>query len=222
MENDQPPSATAPQGADPATSQGRPAVPKATRRAIALVAVINGAFFFIEAAIALRIGSVSLFADSVDFLEDASINLLILLALGFGLVWRQRIATLLAIIILVPGVAALWTAVGKIMDPSIPDAVILTLTGLAALAVNGVCVVILKGVRDGAGALTLAAFLSARNDLLSNAAIIVAGLLTAFSSSMAPDLIVGLLIIWINVDAALDVYRAAKRDRADAWREPEP
>jgi Co/Zn/Cd efflux system component len=34
------------------------------------------AYFGIEFAVALMIGSVSLFADSVDFLEDASINFL--------------------------------------------------------------------------------------------------------------------------------------------------
>ena len=44
------------------------------RRAVALVAVLNLAYFGIEFAVALSIGSVSLFADSIDFLEDASIN----------------------------------------------------------------------------------------------------------------------------------------------------
>ena len=38
----------------------------------------------IEFAIARVIGSVSLFADSIDFLEDASVNLLIAVALVLG------------------------------------------------------------------------------------------------------------------------------------------
>lgn len=46
------------------------------------VALLNLGYFGIEFAIASAIGSVSLFADSVDFLEDASVNLLIL---GAGL-----------------------------------------------------------------------------------------------------------------------------------------
>ncbi len=41
------------------------------------VAFLNLAYFGIEFAVALHIGSVSLFADSVNFLEDALINLLI-------------------------------------------------------------------------------------------------------------------------------------------------
>ncbi len=56
------------------------------RRVVRLVAVLNLAYFGIEFAVARAIGSVSLFADSIDFLEDASINLVILVALG----WAER------------------------------------------------------------------------------------------------------------------------------------
>src|SRR3546814_1155618 len=68
-------------------------------------------------AVALLIGSVSLFADSVDFLEDASVNLLILLALGWTVRSRARLGMALAGILLVPGLATLWTAWDKIGAP---------------------------------------------------------------------------------------------------------
>jgi Co/Zn/Cd efflux system component len=42
------------------------------RRAVILVAALNFAYFGVEFAVALAIGSVSLFADSLDFLEDGS------------------------------------------------------------------------------------------------------------------------------------------------------
>ncbi len=54
------------------------------RRAIAVVALLNLAYFGIEFSVALAIGSVSLFADSIDFLEDTAINLLIPLALDWS------------------------------------------------------------------------------------------------------------------------------------------
>ncbi|MET0313621.1 MAG: cation transporter, partial [Hansschlegelia sp.] len=57
---------------------------QALRKVVALVAGLNLAYFGVEFSVALSIGSVSLFADSVDFLEDASVNLLILLALGWS------------------------------------------------------------------------------------------------------------------------------------------
>lgn len=52
------------------------------RRAIVIVALCNLAYFFIEGTVALRIGSASLLADSADFFEDATVNFLILMALG--------------------------------------------------------------------------------------------------------------------------------------------
>ncbi|MGO7535294.1 cation transporter [Rhizobium leguminosarum] len=64
------------------------------RKVIALVAFLNLAYFGVEFAVALKIGSVSLFADSVDFLEDASVNLLILLALAWSARGRARVGML--------------------------------------------------------------------------------------------------------------------------------
>ena len=56
----------------------------ALRRAVIIVALANLAYFFVEFVMAKRIGSVSLFADSIDFLEDASVNFLIAIAIGWS------------------------------------------------------------------------------------------------------------------------------------------
>ena len=67
------------------------------------------------------------------------------------------------------------------------------------------------------GSLTRAAFLSARNDVLANSAIITAGLATAFLWRSAwPDLIVGLGIAAMNADAAREVWTAAKEEHRAA------
>ena len=66
------------------------------RRVVRLVALLNLGYFGVEFAVALAIGSVSLFADSVDFLEDASINFLIFAALGWTARNRVRVGMLLA------------------------------------------------------------------------------------------------------------------------------
>ena len=55
------------------------------RRVVLVVAVLNFGYFFVELTVALVAGSVSLLADSVDFLEDTAINLLVALALGWTL-----------------------------------------------------------------------------------------------------------------------------------------
>lgn len=60
------------------------AVSAGLRRVVLLVALLNLAYFGLEFGVALAIGSVSLLADSIDFLEDTSVNLLILVALGWS------------------------------------------------------------------------------------------------------------------------------------------
>ena len=79
----------------------------ALRRVVIIVALLNMAYFGVEFAVGLAIGSVSLFADSVDFLEDASVNLLIALALGWQPRNRARLGMVLAAILLAPAVAGL-------------------------------------------------------------------------------------------------------------------
>jgi Co/Zn/Cd efflux system component len=66
------------------------------------------------------------------------------------------------------------------------------------------------------GSLSRAAFLSARNDAFANIAIIVAGLVTAATLSLWPDLVVGLSIFVVNLDAAREVFVAARNESTAA------
>jgi len=185
------------------------------RRAVLIVALLNLGYFGVEFAVALAIASVSLFADSIDFLEDAAVNLLIVAALGWTARKRAFVGMALAAILLMPGIATLWTAWAKFNLPLAPAPLPLSLAGLGALAVNMTCAVMLVRFRHHSGSLTRAAFLSARNDVFANIAIIAAGLLTAFAWRSAwPDLIVGLGIFLINLDAARQVFRAARQEHA--------
>lgn len=184
---------------------------------VRLVAILNLAYFGVEFAVALAIGSVSLFADSVDFLEDASLNVLILVALNWTARNRARLSMGLAAILLLPGIAAIWTAWEKFNLPVAPGPLPLTLAGLGALAVNLACAIMLARHRHHGGSLVKAAFLSSRNDVLANIAIVAAGIVTGFVWRSAwPDLIVGLGIVAMNADAAREVFTAARREHANA------
>jgi Co/Zn/Cd efflux system component len=186
------------------------------RQTVLLVAALNLAYFGVEFGVALAIGSVSLFADSVDFLEDASINILIATALGWTAVNRARLGMALAGILLIPALATVWTAWQKFAVPVPPAPIPLSLTGAGALAVNVTCALLLVRFRSHSGSLTRAAFLSARNDAYANVAIVLAGLVTAATLSAWPDLIVGLGIAVLNADAAREVVQAARKERTGA------
>src|SRR3989337_820343 len=164
------------------------------RQTVLLVALLNLAYFGVEFGVAIAIGSVSLFADSVDFLEDASINLLIAVALSWSAVNRSRLGMALAGILLVPALATLWTAWQKFALPVPPAPLPLSLTGAGALAVNLICALMLARFRSRGDSLTRAAFLSARNDAFANVAIALAGFLPPPPPSASPAPIVRLRI----------------------------
>jgi Co/Zn/Cd efflux system component len=195
------------------TESENPLDQPALRRVVITVALLNLGYFGVEFAVGLAIGSVSLFADSIDFLEDASINLLIAFALGWEPKQRARLGMGLAMILLAPTIAGLWTAWQKLVAPSVPAPGPLSLAGTGALLVNLTCAFMLARFRHHGGSLTRAAFLSARNDVLANVAIIAAGAVTAFWWRSAwPDLIVGVGIAVMNADAAHEVFEAAREE----------
>jgi Co/Zn/Cd efflux system component len=126
-----------------------------------------------------------------------------------GSAWRS-------FILLVPALATIWTAWGKLAAPVPPEPALLSLTAAGALAVNFTCAFVLARFRHHSGSLTKAAFLSARNDALANVAIIAAALVTAYWPSIWPDLIVGIAIAATNADAARQVWTAARREHLAA------
>lgn len=191
--------------------------PGVLRRTVLLVAGLNLAYFGVEAAVAAAIGSVALFADSVDFLEDAAVNTLIAVALSWSLHRRAVMGKVMAVIIVLPAVAAVVQA-GRaiIVGHSAPDPLALVLTAGGGLVVNLICTALLARVREHGGSMTAAAFLAARNDLISNAAIIVLGLVTWLTDSPWPDVVLGLIIVVINVRAAREVWEIAEDERLAA------
>ncbi len=181
-----------------------------------LVIFLNLAYFGIELAVALAIGSVALIADSVDFLEDVTVNGLILAGLRFASVWRARLGMGLAALLLLPAAAGVIMLLHKIQAPVPPAPLALSATGLGALVVNGTCATLLARVRNEAGSLTRAAFLSARNDAIANVAIIAAGGATALWPTIWPDLVVGAGIALLNADSAREIFEAAREEHNDA------
>lgn len=182
------------------------------KKAVFIVAVLNFLYFFVEFSMSFSIGSLSLMADSIDFLEDAFVNTLIVLALGWTLHRQARVGMVLAGIMLIPSLYTLYFAVGKFLHPITPDPFSLSLTGAGALVINLFCAYLVYRARSGESLLGLAAFLSARNDAIANVAIISAGLATAATLSQWPDIIIGIGIFFMNLDAAVTVYKTANKE----------
>lgn len=176
------------------------------KKALFLVLFLNLSYFLVEFFFAFAAGSVSLFADSIDFLEDSALNFLILLSLGATALVRQKVSRVLSIMMLIPATAGAWMAISKILNPTPPEAGWITVVGFGALAVNLSCAVIIARARRAKSGLLLAAFFAARNDAFGNVGIILAGLVTIFWSSAIPDVAVGIVIMVLNADSAYKIW----------------
>ncbi|MEJ4099765.1 cation transporter [Corynebacterium mastitidis] len=183
-----------------------------SRRTVAVVAGLNGAGFLLDMAMAVLIGSAALFADAADFLEDFLINVLVLSALGWAVSKRRRASYALAGLILIPGIAGFATAAWRIVSGQPPEPAALSLTALAAAAINLACALLLARLRGTDSALVRGAWLAARNDVAANALILLAGLLTAWWWSVWPDAIAGVVIGLINFSAAKEVFEQARAE----------
>ena len=186
------------------------------RRTLLIIAALNFAYFFVEFGVAIAISSVSLIADSVDFLEDAFVNTLIVIALGWSLKWRARVGKIMTAIICLPALVAGIQAIAKALNPIVPDPWALALTAGGAAVVNLACSLILMRVRHHGGSMTRGAFLIARNDVVVNVLIIACGFLTYWTAPGWPDIILGVVIIVLNVSAAKEVWEAATEEELAA------
>ncbi len=184
------------------------------RKTVSIVAILNLSYFFVEFFVANKILSVSLFADSIDFLEDAAVNILILLAFGWSLKARANLGYLFATLLLIPGIAVIWSAFQKFQNPINPESFTLGMTGFGALVINLSCALLLVKFRKETESLVKAAYFSARNDAFANIAIIVASIVSIFWVSAWPDLIVGLGILLLNLDSAKEVLEAARKEKS--------
>jgi Co/Zn/Cd efflux system component len=182
------------------------------KKAVFFVAILNLLYFFVEFIVALNIRSVSLLADSIDFIEDASINFLIFFAVSLTTVKKARISILLSIIMLLPGITALWAIWQQIIHQEPPAPVELSTVAFGALIINCLCTLILMKFRNYSGSLTKAAFLSARNDAFANIAIILTGIITILYPSIWPDIVVGLFIAYIRAESALVIFKNATKE----------
>jgi Co/Zn/Cd efflux system component len=189
---------------------------EALKPVVARVAILNLGYFVIEFYFAQRFNSVALLSDSLDFLEDASVNILIFLAFSLAVIWRKRLSYIFALLLLLPGISFLYNAFHQIAHPVAPTGEGMSIVGLGALVVNLYCAIILNKFKDIKGGLAKAAYFSARNDAVSNILIIIAGLVTLFWMSAIPDLIVGAVIFLMNADSARDILQAARAEHRES------
>jgi len=174
---------------------------------VAAVMLLNLGYFAIELYIGNSIGSVSLTADSIDFLGDAAINTLILVGLFTGTHLHPGLRHVMAALMLLPILATILLAWQKFDALEVPTLFPFMITGAGALLVNLICAFLLVIYSRLAEDVRAASYYYERNDAIANIAVICTGIFTAvFWTSAWPDLVVGVILGLINMKSAYTVW----------------
>lgn len=192
-------------------------VTPAYRRALWIVVMLNVCYGIVEAVGGFWSGSQALKADALDFLGDGLITFLGLLAIGWSLAWRARSALIQGLFLGALGLAVLANTAYRVLVLHTPEAELMGLFGLIALAVNIAAAAVLVPHRAG-DANVRAVWLFSRNDAIGNAAVVVAAGVVAWTDSPWPDLVVAVVIAGLFLQSAWSIVRDARSDLARAGK----
>ncbi|WP_068829139.1 cation transporter [Pseudomonas sp. BMS12] len=186
----------------PAQNDGR------YRRILWIALLVNLAMFAVEIGAGLKAGSVSLLADSLDFLGDSANYAISLWVLGMSLALRARAAQFKAASMLLFGLGVLGAALWHWWQGEVPSAPTMGVVGTLALLANLGVAVLLYAYREGDSNMR-SVWLCTRNDALGNLAVLAAALGVFGTGSAWPDLIVAGIMAALAISSAVQVLRHA-------------
>jgi Co/Zn/Cd efflux system component len=185
-------------------------IPREQRRVLHVVLWINAVMFLAESVAGVLAHSTALFADSMDMLGDAVVYGFSLCVVGRGLVWQARAALLKGIVMGAFGLGVLVQVAVKLARGLTPSVEVMGAVGVLAFAANLCCLALLWR-RRGDDINMRSAFVCSRNDVIGNAAVLIAAVAVAVTGSGWPDIVIGLLVAVVFGRSAVQVVREAAR-----------
>lgn len=176
-------------------------------RSFPLLAAASLLFFCLEFILAIEARSASLFADSIAFLEAASVGVLMSSGRNWSMAGREAFARFSRTIILIPICFLFWMIAANYYGSAIPSPAPLAATSAALLLTNIACLVIPK---HGRFAHLTGSLSDVRNHAIMNTVIVLAAFLTWASGTMWPDVLAALGILYVNESAAEHIWLATR------------
>lgn len=183
------------------------------RRVLITLLAINAVMFAVELATGIMAESTGLIADSLDMLADATVYGIAFYVVGKELRKKARAA-------LVSGIFQIALALGIAVDiarraiwGSDPEASLMVVVSLVALAANIVCLALLAKHRDGEVHMR-ASWIFSKNDVLANVGVILSGVLVYILGSRIPDLVIGSVIVYIVFRGGITIISDSRQESA--------
>ena len=182
-------------------------------RILWLVVAMNGGMFIFGTIASVFSGSVSVRADTLDFLGDAIATSIGLLLVGKTARVRATVSLCQGIALGLFGVIALVTALVRFFSGETPEAMQMGIYGILGLSVNLGAALLLLKYRHG-DANVRAVWLYSRNDALGNIAVLAAAAAVAVTTSKIPDILAGTAIAFLFSHSAYEIGKRAVKERS--------
>jgi Co/Zn/Cd efflux system component len=191
------------------------------QRILWAVLAINAAMFVIEIGAGLAAGSASLQADALDFLGDAANYSISLFVIGLPLRYRATAALAKGTSMGLFGLWVIGTVIWHALQGTLPNAFTMSAVGLAALIANAASFALLWAYRRG-DANMHSAWICTRNDVLGNAAVLLAAAGVFGTGTGWPDIIVATIMAALALQGAALVIRRSVTELRVAPRSVTP
>ena len=178
------------------------------RRILWIALAINLAMFGVEVASGLGAQSVSLLADSLDFLGDAANYGVSLFVLGMALHWRARASLLKGATMAAFGLWVIFITARHAIVGTIPDAPVMGVVGALALVANCTVAALLYRFRNGDSNMA-SVWICTHNDVIGNLAVMLAALGVFGAGAGWPDFAVGAVMATLALYGAWQILRQA-------------
>lgn len=182
------------------------------KRRLWIVIALNAAMFVVEMGAGQVARSQALQADALDFLGDALTYGISLAVIGASLRVRSNAALLKAVSLLVMGLWVFGSTLWRVFYVAVPEAQIMGVVGVMALAANLASVALLVRYKDG-DANVRSVWLCSRNDAIGNVAVMLAALGVWGTATGWPDLIVAGIMAMLFLSSAFQIIRQALAER---------
>src|SRR5690606_9790125 len=171
-----------------------------------LVTAVNIGMFAVEMTAGQLSGSKALQADALDFAADGATYALSFWAIGRPLAVRAGAAFAKGMSLLAIGLWVAATTLYQFFVLGVPEAEVMSVVGILALAANLASVWMLAAYKDG-DANVRSVWLCSRNDAIGNVAVVIAAGLVALLGNGVPDLIVAGVMATLFLSSASQIFR---------------
>ncbi|WP_081858538.1 cation transporter [Pseudorhizobium pelagicum] len=176
------------------------------KRRLWAVIAINGLMFLVEMTAGQMARSQALQADALDFFADAVTYGISLAVIGASIRVRTTAAAAKGVSLFLMGLWVFGSTIWRVFYMGVPEAPIMGLIGLLALAANLLSVVLLMNYKDG-DANVRSVWLCSRNDAIGNVIVMIAAVGVWGTATAWPDLAVAAIMAGLFLSSSVQILR---------------